>query len=365
MRLEHQSCEAAMLGLDMLSKRFPGQTHWAVSELSMQLADGEITALIGPSGCGKTTTLRLIAGFETPTAGDIRVRGRSVLAIPPQRRRIGVVFQDYALFSHLSVEQNVAFGLTERDPAIRRRIAMTWLERVDLTAFADRHPGALSGGQQQRVALIRSLATRPDLLLLDEPFSNLDAAHRESIRRDVQALLKQSSTTALIVTHDRGEALSFSDRIGVMRDGRLLQVGTPKDVYAEPRSAFVADFLGRTNLLPAAAEGRSASCLLGTVALARPAAGECLLSLRPEQIDLAPATTADQPSGVLVEREFGGHAHLYWIEVTASGRWTGQRLRVLASADQWLDVGTRVTLRARTPGWAIPVDDRATVTDAG
>lgn len=284
-----------------VTKRFGEGGPVAVDDLSLSVLADEILCLLGPSGCGKTTLLRLIAGFERPDAGTVTVAGRVVASdhtwVQPERRRIGFVFQDFALFPHLSVLDNVAFGLSKLPRAERLRVAAEVLDLVGLTVFTARYPHQLSGGQQQRVALARALATEPHLLLLDEPFSNLDAALRGATRDEVRAILKRTGTTAIMVTHDQQEALSFADRVAVMRDGRLEQVGAPVDVYREPRTAFVAGFLGPTNLLRGTARGFVADTALGEVPLASEADGRVVLSLRPESLRFAHADRAGDAGG--------------------------------------------------------------------
>ena len=240
---------APLLELKGIRKRF-GELA-VLRGVDLALYPGEILALLGPSGCGKTTLLRVVAGLEVPDAGRVFLEGREITALPPEKRGIGFVFQDYALFPHLTALGNVAFGLKGKDRLARARKA---LERVGMTLFQDRRPGELSGGQQQRVALARALAPGPKLVLLDEPFSSLDAGLRAATREEVRKVLKETGTAALLVTHDQEEALSFADRLGVMRGGEILQVGTPAEVYLRPKTPFVAQFLGRTNLLPG--EGR-------------------------------------------------------------------------------------------------------------
>lgn len=319
---------AAVVELAGVTKRFGAGGPVAVDDLSLTVLADEILCLLGPSGCGKTTLLRLIAGFERPDAGTVTVAGRVVASehswVQPERRRIGFVFQDFALFPHLSVLDNVAFGLSKLPRAERLRVAADVLDLVGLTVFTARFPHQLSGGQQQRVALARALATEPHLLLLDEPFSNLDAALRGATRDEVRAILKRTGTTAIMVTHDQQEALSFADRVAVMRDGRLEQVGAPVDVYVEPRTAFVAGFLGPTNLLRGTARGLVADTALGEVPLASEAHGRVVLSLRPESLRFAHAGGAEGGAGSAPEpaaarrgrvkvlrREFKGHDVTY------------------------------------------------------
>ena len=224
----------------------------AVDRIDLTVAQGEFLTLLGPSGCGKTTTLNLIAGFLTPDAGSIRLAGKAVDRLPPFRRDIGIVFQDYALFPHMTVAENVAFGLRMRrvgKAEIDRRVTEA-LDLVHLAGFGARRPLALSGGQRQRVALARALVIRPTVLLLDEPLSNLDLKLREEMRLEITTLQRSLGITMVMVTHDQGEALAVSDRIAVMHQGRIEQLGDARDVYEHPASRFVADFIGSTNFLP-------------------------------------------------------------------------------------------------------------------
>jgi ABC-type Fe3+/spermidine/putrescine transport system ATPase subunit len=238
-----------------VSKRF-GRVE-AVSSVSLAVPEGQITTLLGPSGCGKTTLLRLIAGFMAPDAGEIRIKGLRVNDLPPQRRSTAIVFQDYALFPHLNVFENVAYGLRRRrvpGPEIARRVGEI-LQFVGLAGQERTSPLRLSGGQQQRVALARALVVEPDVLLLDEPLSNLDAKLRARVRTELKEIQQSLGKTTILVTHDQEEALSISDRIAVMDAGRIRQVGSPRDVYARPADPFVADFVGIANLVPATVRG--------------------------------------------------------------------------------------------------------------
>ena len=223
----------------------------AVDDLSLSIEQGEFVALLGPSGCGKTTTLQMVAGFVEPTSGEIRIGGRSVQGIPPHRRNIGVVFQSYALFPHLTVFDNIAFGLKMRRLAaaeIGQKVKRA-LDLVQLQGLDDRYPNALSGGQQQRVALARALVIEPSVLLLDEPLSNLDANLREQMRFEIRDIQRRIGITTVFVTHDQAEAIAAADRLVVMRDGRIRQIGTPSEIYETPSDTFVADFIGQANLL--------------------------------------------------------------------------------------------------------------------
>jgi iron(III) transport system ATP-binding protein len=313
-----------LLTVSCLSKQFADGVLPVVNGLSLAVEEGELFALLGPSGCGKTTALRCIAGFERPDRGEVRLAGRTLVGddawVPPEQRGIGLVFQDYALFPHLSVRDNVAFGVTGRR-AERRGRADEVLRLTGLDGLGDRMPHALSGGQQQRVALARALAPRPRLLLLDEPFSNLDALLRQEVREAVRQVLRAEGTTAMLVTHDQEEALSFADRLAVMQNGRIEQVGPPETVYARPRTLFVAQFLGRTNLVLSEAEGREAETPLGRLRLHCDACGPVLLSLRPEHLALTAAPDdPDALSGVVLAREYRGHDVTYRVRV-GTGEW--------------------------------------------
>ncbi len=236
----------AVLELRNISKHFPG--HAAVEGVSLEAPRGELFSLLGPSGCGKTTTLRLIAGFVSPTPGEIFLNGHPVHTLPPYRRNVSTVFQNYALFPHLTVRGNVEFGLRRGKvpPDISERVARV-LELVRLTGKESRHPHQMSGGEKQRAALARSLVLEPDVLLLDEPLSALDPNLRKQVRAELQQLQRRVGITFLFVTHDQEEALSISDRIAVMNAGRIEQIGTPRELYLHPRTRFVASFLGEVN----------------------------------------------------------------------------------------------------------------------
>ncbi len=246
---------SAALTLQDLTKHFG--THAAVRDVTLEVEPGELIVLLGPSGCGKTTTLRLIAGFAAPTGGDIRLDGRSIAALPPHRREMGIVFQSYALFPHLTVARNVAFGLEMRrmpTAATAARVA-EMLRLVKLETLATRLPRELSGGQQQRVALARALAIHPRLLLLDEPLSNLDAALRQEMAREIRILQRAGGITTIMVTHDQTEAMAMADRLVVVHDGRVQQIGAPESIHARPTNPFVARFIGGSNILAGRLDG--------------------------------------------------------------------------------------------------------------
>ena len=244
----------AALSVRDLTKRFAagGAEITAVDRVSFDVHGGEFFTLVGASGCGKTTTLRMIAGLETPTSGTITVDGRDFIAVPSQQRNIGMVFQSYALFPHLTIFENVAYGLRLRGISraeIERRVTAT-LALLRLEAYAHRHPAALSGGQQQRVSIARALVYEPSMLLLDEPLANLDAKLRVQMREELRALQRRLGITTLYVTHDQEEATAVSDRVAVFNHGRLIQLGPPEAIYSRPETLFVADFIGRANFLP-------------------------------------------------------------------------------------------------------------------
>ena len=282
---------SAHLRLEALVKDY-GVGEPAVDRLDLEIGRGEFVALLGPSGCGKTTTLRMIAGLVEPTAGRILLDGDDLTAKPVHRRNIGMVFQNYALFPHMSVADNVAFGLQMRGIAageIASRVAEA-LALVRLTGFEARRPKALSGGQQQRVALARALVIRPDLLLLDEPLSNLDAKLREEMRGEIREIQRRLGITTVFVTHDQAEALALADRISVMEKGRLAQLGTPEAVYERPATPFVARFVGRINALAAAADGDGRLRIGGQPIPAgdlEPAGARVTVMIRPQHITLS------------------------------------------------------------------------------
>ncbi|NHB75628.1 ABC transporter ATP-binding protein [Rhodobacter calidifons] len=285
----------AAVDLKNVVKRYGPVT--ALHGVSLAIADNEFFTLLGPSGCGKTTLLRLIAGFEDISEGEIRLFDKDIAGLEPNLRPVNTVFQHYALFPHMTVLDNVAFGLKMKgvDPVARRARAGQMLEMVHLSAFADRFPSQLSGGQQQRVALARALAPEPKVLLLDEPLSALDLKLRQAMRVELKQLQEQTGITFIFVTHDQEEALTMSDRIAVMSAGRVQQIGTARDIYEAPENRFVADFIGETNLLQvdvaAVREGRATVVLPGGKQIVCPASGTSSgrhnLSIRPERLTIS------------------------------------------------------------------------------
>jgi iron(III) transport system ATP-binding protein len=323
-----------------LSKSF-GSVR-AVRELNLDIEPGELLAVLGPSGCGKTTLLRMIAGFERPDAGCVVVSDEVVAGpgrmVPPEKRKVGMVFQDYALFPHLTVEGNVAFGLStrsreERDATTRRTLELVGLQHKKSCPVYE-----LSGGERQRVALARALAPEPELVLLDEPFSNLDATLRAGLRREVELILRDAEATALLVTHDQEEALSLADRLAVMRDGQIVQVGPPVEVYGSPATRWAAQFVGEVNVLSGVARGTGVETELGTFDLRRPATGAVHVAVRPEQLELSSRDGGGNAE--VVSREFRGHDVLYRLRHEG-----GKTLLVQLPSLQRHDVGDAVFVR--------------------
>lgn len=288
----------------------------AVRDVSFELPKGQLMALLGPSGCGKTTTLRLIAGFEQLESGEIEIAGQTVarppLHTPPERRRVGMVFQEYALFPHLTVGQNVRFGLHNYAGNAKNRVG-TVLSLVGLDGLDHRYPHELSGGQQQRVALARALAPEPELILLDEPFSNLDAGLRVRVRAEVRAILRQANATAIFVTHDQEEAMSLVDVVAVLMGGTVRQVARPQQLYGQPVDRDVASFLGDANFLLGTANGRRIECELGTLESIVENQGSVDVLIRPENVTVVPAAV-DSPCRVR-NILFFGHDQLITVQL--------------------------------------------------
>jgi iron(III) transport system ATP-binding protein len=320
----------------------------AVQDVSFSIEPGTLLVLLGASGCGKTTTLRLIAGLETPDSGEISISGVQVSGagrfVQPEDRRLGMVFQDYALFPHLTAADNIGFALNGA-PARERHARITeMLVLVGLAALGDRYPHQLSGGEQQRVALARALAASPGVVLLDEPFSNLDAALRKEMREEVRRILRQTGMTAVFVTHDQEEALSLADQIAVMRGGRLQQIGAPQDVYLRPVNREVAAFLGEANFVHGMASGGQVECALGRLPLWVPRHGPVEVLVRPEQIKLE-AVDSPPPNAPCIEHiRYFGHDQIVTLALPG-----GDSLDCRTWARLDLKVGTPVRLDVHGP----------------
>ncbi|HUF93999.1 MAG TPA: ABC transporter ATP-binding protein [Candidatus Limnocylindria bacterium] len=313
-----------LLALQGVSKRFAADRPPAVDGLSFTLERGHILALLGPSGCGKTTTLRLIAGFEALDEGRVSIAGAVIasaggIGVPPEARGVGVVFQDYALFPHLSVEDNVGFGLRRRPRGERAIRVRQILDLVGLTDFARRFPHELSGGQQQRVAAARALAPAPALLLLDEPFSNLDADLRAQMRDEVEKILRATNTTAIFVTHDQEEAFTIADEVGVLNRGRLEQLGPPETIYHHPATPFVAEFVGAADFLPGLVTAGGIVTEIGTFdnVEGREPGEKVKVMIRPDDVTFVPDTAGD---AVIVRRDFRGPETLYSLALPSGHR---------------------------------------------
>jgi len=355
----------AEISLRGLTKRFGNVA--AVDDLTLTLVSGELVALLGPSGCGKTTTLRMIAGFETPTEGRVLLGDRDVTEAPPEKRNCGMVFQNYALFPHLTAHQNVAFGLEMKGVGraeIDRRVTAI-LEKVGLGGLGNRYPRQLSGGQQQRTALARALVINPSVLLLDEPLANLDAKLREEMRFFIRSLVREFRITTIYVTHDQAEALVLADRVAVLIDGVLRQFDTPEAVYRRPRTIHVAAFIGLTNLIPGRVRARSGDRIVletgvGPLGACGPPdlreGMEAMLSIRPENLDLqrpdpaSPGDGGNRLQGVVRERTYLGSLYDYRVDVGGD-----ILLRVQGGVGAVHRVDDKVTVAFdATVGWALP-----------
>jgi iron(III) transport system ATP-binding protein len=355
--------QSVILQLNNITKTYPGRSNPGMNSQSMAVLDnvsltlnhGELLGLLGPSGCGKTTLLRIVAGFESISQGTVAIAGKVICtnceSLAAEKRHTGMVFQDYALFPHLTVAENIAFGLKRQQknsgkglfsrqsqPQIKHRVGEI-LQLVGLEGFEQRYPHQLSGGQQQRISLARALAPEPALILLDEPLSNLDVQVRHRLRAEIRAILKAAGTSAIFVTHDREEALAISDKIAVMRQGKIEQLGTPEEIYLNPATPFVAEFVTQANFLPATKQGQVWVTEIGKITASPSQTNQATtgdLMLRPEDITLV----ADPNSKIVVrERQFLGREYYYTVE-TASGKIIYARMG-LASA---IVVGTKVSL---------------------
>ncbi|MDJ0744974.1 MAG: ABC transporter ATP-binding protein [Xenococcaceae cyanobacterium MO_167.B27] len=350
-----------ILQIKNITKKFTAQKFSAVNNVSLTLGQGELLGLLGPSGCGKTTLLRIVAGFEKVSQGEIILKesvvSNSFMTVPPEKRNTGMVFQDYALFPHLTVEKNITFGLKGKNFKGINRLSNSEIKQktnfvldlVGLSGLGKRYPHELSGGQQQRVALARALAPQPALILLDEPLSNLDVQVRHRLREEIRRILKAAGTSAIFVTHDREEALAISDKIAVMRKGQIEQIGTPEEIYTQPSSRFVAEFVTQANFIPAKREGKRWKTEIGELEIGlnsyqpecdRAPSGTSSdrveLMLRQEDIIMTP----DNNSSVVVkERQFLGREYRYCLETPS-----GKRLHARTNIGNAVAVGTKVNI---------------------
>jgi iron(III) transport system ATP-binding protein len=326
--------------LENLQKTFShrGLEIQAVHHCNLEVNSGSLTVILGPSGCGKSTLLRLIAGLEIPTQGRIILNGEDLTQTPPEKRQIGMVFQEDSLFPSMTLEQQLRWALPKNSSTVRQELVNQLLEMGGMAHLKNRYPHQLSGGERQRGAILRSLAAQPRLLLLDEPFSRLDAPLRDSLRRDIRSLLKATGTTAILVTHDQEEALSLADQLVVMKAGTFVQTGSPQELYARPVNSFVARFLGRANIFSGQADGTKAQTDFGQIPLNTSAQGRVTLMIRPEHIELRPGTEF-----LIKEKEFRGH--------DVSWRLEHHQTEILVHTDWEEDFtpGQRVNIHFRLP----------------
>ncbi|UCZ53677.1 ABC transporter ATP-binding protein [Bacillus shivajii] len=339
----------SFIQLDAITKYFLGSQDPAVRNINLNIRKGEIVTLLGPSGCGKTTTLRMIAGFEHPSEGSINIDGKVVYnetqSLPPEKRGIGMVFQDYALFPHMTILKNVMFGLNKWGAREKRKRAKEVLELVGLEEYANRYPTQLSGGQQQRVALARALAPKPHVVLMDEPFSNLDAGLREKMRFDVTNILRKANTTAIIVTHDQKDAFAVSDRVVVMKDGVIQQIASPREMYRCPKNCFVAQFVGKTNLITGTMDldQKHIHTHIGKVCLPeqwQEHLDTVKLSIRPEGCRL---TEEGKYCGVIERVTYGGEYQELYVRLRNEPQLSQEPMLIYAPIEQDLEVGTIVS----------------------
>jgi iron(III) transport system ATP-binding protein len=319
----------------------------ALGPIALEVFEREFLVVLGPSGSGKTTLLRIIAGLEMPQSGRVELAGVDVTDFkryPPEKRGVGMVFQDYALFPHLTVWENIAFGLYRRNGSKKRARVEELLKLVGLNGLENRYPHELSGGEQQRIALARTLAPNPRVILLDEPFSNLDADLRREMRSEIKEILKRLGSTVLLVTHDQEEAFDLGDRMAILYDGQLEQVGKPEKIYDSPATRFVAEFVGRSDFLPGTRSAKGIQTEIGVFPLASKSYGHHVrdgesweVLIRPDKVDIEPDP---QGEAIIVARRFAGAHKLYCLELPS-----GQRLHSLQPSTKTLEEGSRVRLR--------------------
>lgn len=339
------SASDKIIEIQGVEKRLGSEKVTAVADLSLDVRRGEILTLLGPSGCGKTTTLRLIAGFEEPDSGKIIINGTAVAGngkfIPPEKRNVGIVLQEFALFPHLTVRRNIAFGLRGKSPEVERRVR-EMVELAGLQGLEERYPYQLSGGQQQRVALARALAPSPLIVLLDEPFASIDPDLRSRMRMDLKQILKEAGVTAVFVTHDQEEAFLMADRVAVMNEGRIHQVGTPVDIYHHPRDRFVAEFVGKADFIQGKVHSTNVTTEIGEFILDSAIhvedGSEVNVMIRPGEIDVIPAEFG---TGSIESLEFKGEDTVYSIKLKS-----GQVIHSSQHASSIHPVGTKVMVVA-------------------
>lgn len=337
-----------MIQLNNVTKRYDRLV--AVDNISLSIPEGTLSVLLGRSGCGKTTTLRLVAGLERPDSGEIWLDGVAVSTnkhwIPAEKRHIGMVFQDYALFPHLTVVQNIAFPLTHLNRSQKNTRIKDLLDLVGLVGVEKRFPHQLSGGQQQRVALARALAPSPHVVLLDEPFSNLDASLRQSMREEIRRILQEAQATAIFVTHDQEEAMRLADELVVMQAGKILQHGTPASLYHQPNSHEVANFLGESNLIAGDAQGDTVATALGTLPLIHAQHGAVEVMLRPETLTI---TQADSPNATVTHAHYFGFYSMLTVQHDHD-----VSLKVRTWSQDQLQVGARIQVQVEGAVVALP-----------
>lgn len=337
----------SFIQFDNVSKTFHQSNIPAVDQLNLSIEQGEIITLLGPSGCGKTTTLRMLAGFEQPSSGSIRIGEMEVYnagrSLPPEKRGIGMVFQDYALFPHLTIEKNVMFGLNKWSTKEKKQRVEEVLDLVGLAGYGKRFPNELSGGQQQRVALARAIAPRPHVVLMDEPFSNLDAGLREKMRYEVTTILRKAKTTAIIVTHDQKDAFAVSDKVVVMNQGVIQQIASPKEMYRCPKNCFVAQFVGKTNLISGTLcpDLKHVETGIGRVCLPEKTErtlDKVMVSIRPEGCRLA---EKGRYAGLVERVTYSGEYQEVQVRLEQDG--IGEPMVIYAPIEQDIELGTRIS----------------------
>ncbi len=332
-----------------LTKQYNARENPALIDLNLSTEPGELLALVGASGSGKSTLLRLIAGLEQADKGSITISGKEVSGpsqhLPPEKRGVGMVFQDFALFPHLTVRQNIQFGLSGMSVAEQQSRADELLEMIHMTSFAERYPNSLSGGEQQRIALARSLAPSPALLLLDEPFSNLDESLKKELRRDVQRIVARTATTTILVTHDINDALTIADRIAILRNGQLQQLDRPEKMYQQPVNPYVASFFGEINLVAAEKRPKGFQTPYGFITAETTNAPEnCLLGIRPSAIKIVANSQDKGLRGQAGRRTFMGDIHVIEIQLTAADHPSVNWIAYVP-AQQVIETGTSIALQ--------------------